>query len=772
MVAATIFHELVTDSTLRALAVVCVAVPGVALLLYLLLLRLVNAQRTAELFRVLFRWRFVFFLLSLLGENVVERVLDLRKEDLGSVAEFAVTALLVGLRLLAGVLLWLSFMALLRVLHSEFLERHLRAYGRVRARNTAMLLYSLVAPLTFLLSVAFVFSQFHLDVASYLVTLGGLSVALGLAVQRLLTNVFAGLSLALDAPFSRSDLIRVGDNRYYEVVRRGMRVTTVRDISTHETVYLPNNKLAEEPLVEVTRPTDDVRVVIDVGVPHEVDLRSARQTLLDVALGHPHVAGPFKKKAESIPRKATRLLLRGDLDECMQHWIELARLTVEDELNSAISEFRRQLQASATKVDRLEQRGFTSDEKEELTADRQRLRGLGNRIERLTTVWLLSVRNGVARGRVASPGEPSLLEPSPSEEKIVETLHAHGAISRGYETGRLPTAGELNQLKRRGLQDAIDEEVRINRDRMHVLRRGLEERARDFKDRAGALSGADRLRELLLELRIADGLARSVQVHPETPEMRDTYIAPSGGSVLEPVVPTEDWLAVQESYTWLGAQVVAELVHGANAQVEKKAEELEEVKKLEETEKRHEERARDEEFIIRNCRSRAEDLYLSEHMIEEMLDNSWCRMLGEIVDDDERSDLAELFRVWGDKTYELVHIRLADVMRSLQAARATTIDTDLRELAEFVPDNFKDPFPTWKQPIIAVEGFDDSSVHLAMKVYIDNVRMDKYMRMYATLTNLRMRVVERLGNAGIQLPFPRRDVRLIEWEGRHEPPFR
>src|SRR5436189_109469 len=83
----------------------------------------------------------------------------------------------------------------------------------------------------------------HDRVAGYLVTLGGLTVALAFALQRLLTNVFAGLSLAVDAPFSRSDLIRLsgegGEEKLYEVIKRGMRITTVRDITSHETVYLP-----------------------------------------------------------------------------------------------------------------------------------------------------------------------------------------------------------------------------------------------------------------------------------------------------------------------------------------------------------------------------------------------------------------------------------------------------------------------------------------------------------------------------------------------------
>ncbi|MDP7252013.1 MAG: hypothetical protein QGF00_20555, partial [Planctomycetota bacterium] len=40
------------------------------------------------------------------------------------------------------------------------------------------------------------------------------------------------------------------------------------------------------------------------------------------------------------------------------------------------------------------------------------------------------------------------------------------------------------------------------------------------------------------------------------------------------------------------------------------------------------------------------------------------------------------------------------------------------------------------------------------------VRMEKYQRPFATSTQFRQRLIERLENAGIEIPFPQRDIHI------------
>ena len=94
------------------------------------------------------------------------------------------------------------------------------------------------------------------------------------------------------------------------------------------------------------------------------------------------------------------------------------------------------------------------------------------------------------------------------------------------------------------------------------------------------------------------------------------------------------------------------------------------------------------------------------------------------------------------------------------------MDTELRSIAVYLKEVFKDPFPAWKYPVAPVESFDDSSIGLSVKFYVDNVKMERYQRPFATYTNFRLRLVERLNNAGITIPFPQHDVHLKQNDAR------
>ena len=165
-------------------------------------------------------------------------------------------------------------------------------------------------------------------------------------------------------------------------------------------------------------------------------------------------------------------------------------------------------------------------------------------------------------------------------------------------------------------------------------------------------------------------------------------------------------------------------------------------------------------FNIVLCRNRQEALYISRRAGDQILKHPLCSALaGMILDEDERQDLFSIFQVWGDKVYELM-TKARRIRRELKRARSTTIDTQLHDLADWLKGEFKDPSPSWKYPIAPMEGFDDSSIHMTVKLYIDNVRMERYLRPANTYTQIRLRIFERLLNAGIIIPFPQRDIHL------------
>ena len=162
------------------------------------------------------------------------------------------------------------------------------------------------------------------------------------------------------------------------------------------------------------------------------------------------------------------------------------------------------------------------------------------------------------------------------------------------------------------------------------------------------------------------------------------------------------------------------------------------------------------------CKTRTEDLYVSSQAAAHFIDHPLLQALaGQISDDDERVDLEGVFRLWGDKVDLLIQ-RQRKIVAKLEEARSTTIDSDLRELSAWLKTEFKEPFPSWKYPLTPVESFDDSGITVSMKFYIDNVRMEKYLRPFNAFTQIRLRIYERLSNAGIIIPFPQRDLNFSE----------
>jgi small-conductance mechanosensitive channel len=766
------------DQVVRGFLLLTILWPLLAWLCYWFLLRAWDKQRWAEIPRVLLWPLFWFSVLCLLLVSF-PHITGTLSFIIGSgpVHHFGAVVFRSILRIAIGISLWFCVTTLLSVVYSEFLDRKYKVHGKDRERNAAALVTSLARPLAFVLVFAFVAWLFKFNLASYLITFGGMSVALAFALQRLLQNVLSGLSLSLDAPFSANDLIKVGNadkdgkSQIYQVVKRGVRVTTVRDIATHEIVYLPNNMLAEEPLIDVTRPTDDLRAVIDLGVPYDAPLRKVREILLDIANGHPHVVGPYGKKERAIHDKIYRLYVRGVFEECFQHYVELARLQCEDELNQAVLDLKRKLELWARFVDRTESKGFDRNEKKQLEMIAGELNYEADKVVRLTTEWQILLRNCTARGKhmpfriesgdtKAGSGAWEIPKKKDDIEQYVVQYLQEGQID-----GRRVDLGDLkseklkldDKMKALGsfLQQLFSVRERISGEAVELAEDSASENAAPpttalAENTWQEISKSDREKALrsMRAMRVAHCLSKLAEIPTEKEETRPAYLGANFVNL------------IQKTYNELGKEYVSLSRKFAKTIVDHERFDSDSQPSAELCKTQRAEVSQG--FSIELCRTRSEDGYLSELFTQHILNHPLCEAAaGKIIDEDERSDLADMMRIWGDKTHELLK-KVKMIQSQLKRAKSTAIDTKMRELATWLKEDFKDPFPAWKYPIAPVEGFDDSSIHLAIKIYIDNVRMEKYLRPFNTFTQFRLRIIERLGNEGITIPYPQRDIHIVE----------
>jgi len=133
-----------------------------------------------------------------------------------------------------------------------------------------------------LIALSMLLQHFGVNVASLVVSLGVGSLAVGLAAQDTLSNMFAGFAILLDRPFRVGDRIQLATGETGDVQSIGMRSTVMK--TPEETVVIvPNSLLVKERLVNLSRPTRHLVTRVEVAVVFGSDLRRVRQVLTDAA---------------------------------------------------------------------------------------------------------------------------------------------------------------------------------------------------------------------------------------------------------------------------------------------------------------------------------------------------------------------------------------------------------------------------------------------------------------------------------------------------------
>jgi MscS family membrane protein len=116
------------------------------------------------------------------------------------------------------------------------------------------LMMKLVKIIVIFVAVLTIMQFFGFDISSIL-TFGGVGgMVIGLAAKDMLANIFGGLMISLDRPFSVGDWIRVGDVEG-TVEQIGWRMTIVRTFSKNP-IYVPNSNFSTKHIETPSRMTN------------------------------------------------------------------------------------------------------------------------------------------------------------------------------------------------------------------------------------------------------------------------------------------------------------------------------------------------------------------------------------------------------------------------------------------------------------------------------------------------------------------------------------
>ncbi len=177
-------------------------------------------------------------------------------------------------------LAFLLIAGVLRLLGLYLFDVHLPARRGLRLPTmlpavTMLLVYTIAALITLRLTFP------KLDIAPLLATSAVTSLVLGLALQPILGNFFAGLVISAERPYRINDWIRVGDDEG-RVVAINWRTTHIRT-RDNDDIVLPNAKMADERILNFYYPHTMHMIRTVIGAHYETPPYRVRRTLLEAA---------------------------------------------------------------------------------------------------------------------------------------------------------------------------------------------------------------------------------------------------------------------------------------------------------------------------------------------------------------------------------------------------------------------------------------------------------------------------------------------------------
>ena len=125
----------------------------------------------------------------------------------------------------------------------------------------------------------YLLSVWGIEILPLLGALGVAGIAIALALQPVLANIFSGASMILDKTISKGDLVYLDSQTRGKILKVGMRSTKLITFD-NELVIVPNTKLAESIIQNVALPEPKTRVVVPFGVAYGSDVTKVKKIVL------------------------------------------------------------------------------------------------------------------------------------------------------------------------------------------------------------------------------------------------------------------------------------------------------------------------------------------------------------------------------------------------------------------------------------------------------------------------------------------------------------
>jgi small-conductance mechanosensitive channel len=134
----------------------------------------------------------------------------------------------------------------------------------------------------FALGILIVLQSLGISITPALAALGVGGLAVALALQDTLSNIFAGLHIIASNQVQSGDYVRLSQNEAGFVTDINWRNTTIRSLDNNM-VIVPNARLASSVVTNYGQPEPEMAVLVEVGVSYDCDLDHVERVTIDVA---------------------------------------------------------------------------------------------------------------------------------------------------------------------------------------------------------------------------------------------------------------------------------------------------------------------------------------------------------------------------------------------------------------------------------------------------------------------------------------------------------
>lgn len=147
---------------------------------------------------------------------------------------------------------------------------------------SASILTYVTRAIVYVIGILIILQSLGISITPLLTALGVGGLAVALALQDTLSNLFAGIHIIASKKIRTGDFIRLegGQEGYVEDI--SWRNTTVRSLANFHFI-VPNNKISTMIVTDYDQPQSEMTIPVEVGVAYDSDLVNVERITLEVA---------------------------------------------------------------------------------------------------------------------------------------------------------------------------------------------------------------------------------------------------------------------------------------------------------------------------------------------------------------------------------------------------------------------------------------------------------------------------------------------------------